>query len=136
MRSKKSSADTAVYRDDIGTVLKSCGVGLLVYAVIILVFSGCFSLFNLPEIAVLPLATLAVCIGAFFSGHTAAKNKRENGLLAGLCCSVVIFAVISLFSTIFVGEGFGSLAWLKAVLVALSGGAGGIIGVNRRVKRK
>lgn len=134
MRSKKTAAEKNS-TSTLYTFLKHLGIGLAVFAVLILVFAAAFSAFDLPQFLITPLTTIASCLGTFAAAFTASHQKRENGLLVGFLTAIAIFVFMAFCNAVFIGEGFSSLTFVKLVLLLLSGCFGGVLGVNTRTKR-
>lgn len=134
MRSKKSAAEKNT-TSTLYTFLKHLGIGLVVFAVLILLFSTAFSVLDLPQFLITPLTIIASCAGTFAAAFTASHQKRENGLFIGLAVGAAIFLFMAVCNGVFIGEGFGSLTLVKLLLTMASGCTGGIVGVNTRSKR-
>lgn len=81
------------------------------------------------------LASLTLGIGSFFGSFIASKIKKSNGLINGLTISGCFFALIFIISLILGGKAFGILSLLHAAIMLLSGGIGGICGVNTKKKQ-
>lgn len=76
------------------------------------------------------LTSASLCAGSFAGGLTAARRRRQNGLLMGLLCGLLIFAVIFLLSYLFAGAAGGMKGSGKLVMTLVCGSLGGVIGVN------
>lgn len=68
-------------------------------------------------------------LGGYVSGNVCGRYRRRNGLAEGIICGFVIFVLIS-FCGIIVGSGISGIK--KLLLLALSGAAGGVSGVNSK----
>lgn len=75
------------------------------------------------------IAVLDLCLGGFFSGWICGKFRRRHGLKEGLSCGIALYVLISALSLLISGH-FTSPG--KIILLALSGAAGGICGVNTK----
>ncbi len=76
------------------------------------------------------LTSAALCAGSFAGGLTAARRRRQNGLLMGLLCGLFLFGVIFLLSYLFAGAAGGMKGGGKLVMTLICASVGGIIGVN------
>ncbi|MCR5142261.1 MAG: TIGR04086 family membrane protein [Ruminococcus sp.] len=76
------------------------------------------------------LTSAALCAGSFAGGLTAARRRRQNGLLMGLLCGLFLFGVIFLLSYLFAGAAGGMKGGRKLVMTLICASVGGIIGVN------
>ncbi len=87
---------------------------------------------DVPRAAILPLAIIAAAIGAFLAGLTGAAIAKQKGLLLGAVCGLVLWLLI-LFAGVARYEGVsGGNALVKLAALVLSGGIGGVLGVNLR----
>ena len=87
---------------------------------------------DVPRAAILPLAIVAAAVGAFLAGLTAAAIAKQKGLLLGAVCGLVLWLLILLAGfTRYAGVSGGSTA-IKLAALVLSGGIGGVLGVNLR----
>lgn len=109
--------------------------GILVCAVILLLFSLVLSTQNIPQSAIDPMATAAVASGALVAGYVCSRQIRRNGLLCGLVCGVILSFVLLLASLGVSDYGFGIPALFKVVFILLLSMIGGVLGVNRKQKR-
>ncbi len=80
------------------------------------------------------LSALSLAIGCFFGALFASKIKKSGGLLTGIAVSGVLFAIIFILSLFFGDNAFSVSSLLHAVIMLLSGGIGGILGVNGKQK--
>ncbi len=113
----------------------ACLFGVIVSAVLLLLFAFIMSWRDFPHAAIDPVATFAVAAGSFVAGFICARLMRENGLMFGAICGAIIFALMALCGMVFVG-GFGIAALIKLVIVLCSSMLGGVLGVNMHRKRR
>ncbi len=110
------------------------GTGVLVCIGMLMLLAMVIESADVPHAMIFPLAIAAAAVGAFFAGMVAALLARRNGLLFGLACGAVLFLLILLAGFARrAGVGIGSAAVKLAVLL-LTGGIGGVLGVNLRKK--
>lgn len=93
-----------------------------------------FGLFPLSSATI--LSAIAVTIGGFFGGYTAAKSLEKNGLFCGLLCGGSMFLLFTAVSLAAFRTSPGIATLTRLVLLLLSCSIGGIIGVDRAGKRK
>ena len=81
------------------------------------------------------LTSGALCTGAYFGGYTAARRRRQSGLLMGTLCGLMMFGVIFAGSFLFAGTAGGFSGSAKLVMTLVFGAVGGIVGVNSKGNR-
>lgn len=116
-------------------ILKASAAGLLVTAFLLLLFSFMMSRVDLSFALVNPLSSLSLVAGSFAAGLLAGKSVRENGMMVGGVCGLLI-SLFLLLAALGYSPQIGIPALLKAVIAALSGAVGGVLGVNMRVRGK
>lgn len=90
---------------------------------------------RVPYPALVPAAIAAACIGAFSGGYTTARINRSFGLATGAFCGVIMYPVLLALGAAF-GGSFDPLSLLRLLLMTVSGAVGGVLGVNKRRKRR
>ena len=83
-----------------------------------------------------PLASISLAFGSFFGGFILSKLSGQNGMLCGFIVSGILFMIITLISLFMGSENLGILTAIHALVMLLSGGIGGILGVNINKKIK
>ena len=78
------------------------------------------------------LTSAALCVGAYFGGYTAARRRKQSGLLMGTLCGLMMFGVIFAGSFFFAGTAGGFSGSAKLVMTLVFGAVGGIVGVNSK----
>ena len=91
---------------------------------------------SFPEAMVVPAAIFTACIGAFCGGYFSARIKKNAGLAMGAICALVIFLVLLLVGISFEGDNFSTVSLLRLGVMLISGAIGGVLGVNKRRRRK
>ncbi len=115
-------------------LLVGCGVGAAVGAVVLMALAMAISIKDMPQSLVEPLAVFAIALGGFCGGFFSARIARGKGLLLGICCGTILFCVLALFG---VGrEGLGMAGLIRLIVILLCSGAGGVLGVNIRSRRR
>lgn len=136
MKSDKSrnsgTVAKAVKAVAVGTVV---GFGICMLILLVITFM-LVKIQNFPEALVVPVAISTACIGAFFGGYFSARVKKNNGLAMGAVCSLLMFVVLLLIGSAFLGDAFGIVSLLRMGVMLISGAIGGVLGVNKRRRRK
>ncbi len=83
-----------------------------------------------------PLSSVGIAIGCFFGGFIYSRFCGKKGLICGLTIAAIYFALITIISLILSAENLGMLTLIHLVVMLLSGGIGGILGVNLNKKIK
>ncbi len=74
-------------------------------------------------------AAVAICAGTYSATYLCGKYRRKRGIAEGVMCGVIIYTIMSICGVVFLGEITGVK---KLLLLVLSGGAGGVTGVNSK----
>ncbi len=113
-------------------------VGAVVCMVLLLAFSFVFSRVPiLPGDNILdPLVVIVCGLSALFGAYVTGRILRVKGMLYGIFCGLLLFAVVFIANLSAVHEPLSFLSLVKGLLMVLMGAVGGIWGVNRHVKRK
>ncbi len=90
---------------------------------------------DVPRVAVTPMAVAAAAVGAFGGGLTAATLAGRKGLAVGALCGTVLFLLILLAGVARLDGVDGVYSLLKLAVLIVTGGLGGVLGVNRRRSR-
>lgn len=136
MSSKEKYIDESGLGRVVRPVAISALVGVAVYAAVLLLLSLVLSTRNIPQSMVGPMATFALCVGAFAAGFTCTKILREKGLLWGLACGVVLSFILLVLSIGLDESGLGIPTLFKVVFILLCSMLGGVTGVNTRSRRR
>lgn len=111
------------------------GIGILLTSILIFAMAAVLTVGNIPAMLIAPITVIFLALGAFYGGFISAKSTGEKGLFCG-CTSAIIFFFIAWITGMFFDiSGFGVAAVIKFSMIVVSGGLGGIIGVNY-IKRK
>ena len=101
------------HRDEvIRTVVTAVLSGIGVLSVCLFVFGEIAVKVDISDGIMSVMAQISLAAGCFAAAFTAAKQRGRRGLLSGLCCGGIAFAVIFLLGIIFAGSfsagGFGT----------------------------
>ncbi len=113
-------------------VLVGVAVGLIGCIALLMLMALIVQSVDVPRAAILPLAIIAAAIGAFLAGLTAAAIAKQKGLLLGAVCGLVLWLLILLAGVARYEGVSGGNAVVKLAALVLSGGIGGVLGVNLR----
>lgn len=128
--------ESAMLKGFIRPLLIGILVGILVCLGALMLLSAAATTIDIPVAAVVPLATVATALGAFFSGFSSAKVSGRNGWLMGLLSSLVLYAVSMFAGTGLFDQMDGSFAFTKALIMLACGMVGGILAVNSGKQRR
>lgn len=113
-------------------VLVGVAVGLIACIGLLMLMALVVQSVDVPRSAIWPLALAAAALGALLAGMTAAAVAGQKGLLLGAVCGLILWLLI-LFAGVARYEGVsGGNTAIKAATLLLSGGIGGVLGVNMR----
>ena len=90
---------------------------------------------NPPHTLVEPLMMVATGIGTFIGGYISSIISKEKGMLCGILCGFLMFIFIFIAGLISVRESLTILTLVRLSIMLVSGALGGIIGVNKRIRR-
>lgn len=125
----------------IGKIMKAVVWGTIIGAavcmIMLLLISFIFvKMQSVPEAAITPAALVIVCIGAFVGGYFSARIKKNMGMAVGAITAIVMFVILLLIGTACFGDNLGIVSLLRMAVMLISGAIGGILGVNKRKRRK
>ena len=130
----RQPANGSSWEKIVKNILISCGIGLAVSVMLLFLVSALLRFINIPHALIDPAATAALCIGALAAGLVCAKLNREKGLICGLICAAVLFAVWYLCGALIFGGEIGAAGIFRLVFLLLCGAIGGVLGVNSKKK--
>lgn len=117
-------------------ILSGLIVGLIVIALLFVLFAFGMSFFILPTSSATITASLSVAIGTFFGGFTAAKRLAKKGIIIGALCGVAMFLIFTVIGMAAFKSAPSTGTLIKLLIFVTSGAIGGIIGVGNADKRK
>lgn len=110
-----------------------CGTALI--AALIMLFAYAGSKADIPTGLISVMLSMSVSAGGFLSGYLYGKQKRHKGIMNGIKCGAVLYVIVFLFGIIYLG-GFPPLRLARYfIMLCISGAAGGVTGVNSKIKR-
>ncbi len=118
------------------SVLRGGFVGLAVILLTLVGMALCLSAGLLPLSAAVAVSCIAMAVGAFFAGWSAAKKSGKNGLLIGVLCGFGLFLLFSLIGLCAFGKAPGASTVIRLLLFVTAAAIGGIIGIGSADKRK
>ena len=130
MRSQNGAG--SLTRQWLRPLLIGTAVGVVCCTLLLLVMAAVVNAVDIPRAATVPLAVAAAAIGAFAAGLAAALTAGRHGLAVGAASGVLLFLVILVAGFIRYAGVDGGYALLKAAVLMVMGGLGGVLGVNRR----
>ena len=125
---------------DLSRMMKSVGFGTVSGVVLTLLFTLAETLIMVKMQTVLygaavPMAAVAVSLGSFGGGYLTARLHQSMGMAVGALCGLAVFVIFLGLGAVF-GSQLGILSLLRAVPAVVAGAVGGILGVNKRKRRK
>lgn len=102
---------------------------------LLLALAGVMTARDLPPQAIDPLCVICAALGCLCGGYLSARRAREKGMLLGMLCAGTAFLVLLVISLL-LGEKISFLALIKLLSMLLGGAAGGVLGVNQKIRRR
>ena len=91
---------------------------------------------GLPAAAAVPLATLAVCLGAGCGGWLLVRRQGENGLALGALVGFLFFGMLAAAAALNGSRDVSGLLAAKLVSLLLSGALGGYVGLVQSERKR
>ncbi len=116
------------------TVIFSTICGTLLISGLIMFFSYVGSKVDFSSGVISVLESLSISAGGYFSAYLYGKQKRHNGIVNGIKCGGILYIILFLFGIIYL-KAFPPLRLIRLlILLVIAGSAGGIVGVNSKIK--
>ncbi len=106
-------------------------VGVLCCTLLLLLCALLVRSVDIPIGAVTPLAVTSAAAGAFAAGWTAARIAGCRGLVWGALCGGLLTLIILVAGLVRAGGIDPGFAAVKAAVMTLAGGLGGVLGVGK-----
>ncbi len=116
------------------TALSGILSGIGAVCVSSLLFSVIITYIDVPEELMRFMSSVSLCAGCVAAGYSVSKRRRKNGLLTGILCGIVIFFTVLITGLIFVRSFTATGFFSKLIIICVCSAAGGILGVNSRLK--
>ncbi len=125
---------------NIKKIVKSEIFGMAAGIIFTLIFTAFFTavMVKMERVAynaVMPFGLGALCIGTFGGGYITARINKSMGMAVGAVCGVGVFLIVLAVGAI-LGSELGIVTLVRAGTAVISGALGGVLGVNKRKKRK
>lgn len=117
-------------------VLVGVLIGEAVTLVLLFLFSCMMAFVDLPLAAADWMSAGALVIGAAAGGFLSAVISKANGLLTGFLCGALFCILLILLSLVFHPFEATTFFLLKIVLSLIFSAIGGILGVNRKQRKR
>lgn len=128
----RKSADKKAAERIAATVAVAALACIGAVALLLFIFGAAAVKMDFSDGALSVMSGIALSAGCFTAAYIVSSRRRKKGLVTGLFCGAVVFAVIFLMSIIFV-RSFSAGGFISKLLIILScSGIGGIIGVNSK----
>ncbi len=125
----KSRGETAVI------YLISVAIGFLITFIFMLGFALISVIADLSDSFATPFASVSAAIGCLASAYFASRRIGSGGLMNGVICGGVIFAITLLISLWLDDGGITLNTLFNFIIMFLSAIIGGVWGVNRKQKQ-
>lgn len=120
-------------RQNIIRILKGTLFSIIISLVLLLIFALVLTYTNIPETTIMPVTLIitgiSILIGSMISTRKIRKNGLLNGGTVGLLYIIFLYIVSSLC---FVGFSITLNSFIMLAIGAITGIAGGIVGVNKK----
>lgn len=117
-------------------LLRGSIIGLSVILILFVLLALVLSFGIIPLSAAPAAAFIAIAMGAFLAGLSAAKKMEKNGLITGALCGLMLFILFTLIGMAAFGSTPGISTVIRLVIFLTAGAIGGIVGVGSADKRK
>lgn len=91
---------------------------------------------SLSQTTVFAAAIISSCISAFLAGFLASRILKARGIVVGALSALLLFIIVLLTGTIISSDSINLDTLMRFAAMLLSGSFGGILGVNRRPRRR
>lgn len=136
MRYEAESSENKLMRA-LRAIVIGASAGAILLCLLFMLLSGILvAAKTLPQNLLSPLVLFACGLSSFFAGYVCIRIARMRGMLYGILSGLLLFAVVFAVGIIAINEPISFEALVKGLLMSLCGAIGGIIGVNKRKKRK
>ena len=108
----------------------ACGIGIIFTFIVLFLLAVITTLFDINCDFMPAIASIGLGAGAFSAGFITAKLNKQKGLIFGILCGIVIYAVCFISQLIFGSASFNLSSFSRLIIALCSGGIGGIAGVN------
>lgn len=136
MRAESTGAESANVPKAAIMMLIGILVSIATSMVMLLLFALVMTVKTVPLSAVPTLTAASVAIGSFVGAFIGARIHRKSGLLVGSVIGLFMYALLMLGSLAFQSKGLDITTLIKLIVSVVSGGIGGVLGVNAHKKRK
>ena len=129
--------DTTEKKFDIIHTAKSVGVAYMVSVILLFLLSVGATFSEMESETVNIFITLITCISVALSGFMAARGTGKGGLLNGVISGVIYTVMLYLAGGLINGNiSFNTATIVALILGIICGGAGGVLGVNTKRRRR
>lgn len=137
MRYEKTGEAENKWTASLKAILFGFCAGAIVCTVCLLIFAFLFTQAKLLPLSMIrPLVLVACLFASFVGGFCAARKRKMQGMFYGLITALVLFGVLALISAVKTAQPFTFYALVACFSMLLLGAIGGILGVNKKNRRK
>ena len=126
--------EKTVFNKTMRSLLIGTASGVVSCIVLLFSFASVMVLRDIPQTIVAVFSVVAVALGSLIGAFVAAKMMKQNGMLIGICCGLILYGIIILANLSIGSVSMGMPALLKLALIAIASAIGGVMGVNSKKK--
>ena len=116
-------------------ILIGSAIAVGVILLTMLIAAALMVFFNISVKYASPIASVCAGFGTFIGSYFAARKNGQKGILNGIMTAAIIFVFVTIVS-VFLNDRMTIISLIHLAVIVLSGCIGGIMGVNKREKRK
>ncbi|MGN0621261.1 MAG: TIGR04086 family membrane protein [Porcipelethomonas sp.] len=109
--------------------------GVMISSIVFFLCSFAISIADIPYGITVFMGSVVVASGGFAAGRSLGKRKRRGGIKCGVICACALTAAFIALSFFLTGKIHVPGVLKKSVLLLVCSVAGGISGVNTKIKR-
>lgn len=114
--------------------LSSVGTGAVSTIVCLMLFAFVMTGIDVSEGMVSTFGSVSVCVGSYFFSFMVGKKRRKDGILIGLVCGTISFAILIILNLLFLRNPFTSVFFSKLSMIIICSIIGAVIGVNSKIR--
>lgn len=123
-------------RKVIYTFIISAAIGAIITFATLFILAVIMHICEIESKYASAISSIGLAVGTFFGGYIYSKKRAQKGLLNGFLMALALFLPIAIISLLTGTVNLNILTALHLIIMLLSGGIGGIFGVNFSKKIK
>ena len=118
------------------SLLKGCGSAYIITCIVFAVFAFILTYTDVSDSYIPYVSVICTAFSCFLGGIISAFKSGSKGLLKGVATGVIYAALLIVINILAGSEAEGIMGKITMLVCAMaSGGAGGIIGVNKKQRK-